>query len=112
MQKPEVALTELAREELGIDPEAPANPMQGGMITGVATGLAASIPIVPLFSLSGQAAIWTGIGISMIAHFLVGISRAIFTGRPAIRSGFEVFVVGMGVALFTYVLGLLIGVKL
>jgi vacuolar iron transporter family protein len=42
----------------------------------------------------------------------VGASRAIFTGRPAIRSGLEMFVVGMGVALATYLLGLLIGVKL
>jgi VIT1/CCC1 family predicted Fe2+/Mn2+ transporter len=50
--------------------------------------------------------------ISMIAHFMVGASRAIFTGRPAFRSGFEMFVVGMGVALVTYLLGLLFGVKL
>ena len=112
MQNPDVALTQLAREELGIDPEAPANPLQEGVITGIATGLGAFIPIVPFIFLSGQPAIWTGIGISMIAHFLVGASRAIFTGRPAIRSGFEMFVVGMGVALVTYVLGLLIGVKL
>jgi VIT1/CCC1 family predicted Fe2+/Mn2+ transporter len=48
----------------------------------------------------------------MLAHFLVGASRVIFTGRPASRSGFEMFAVGMGVALVTFVLGLLIGGKL
>jgi VIT1/CCC1 family predicted Fe2+/Mn2+ transporter len=48
----------------------------------------------------------------MVAHFLVGASRAIFTGRPAIRSGFEMFLVGMGVALFTYLLGQLLCVRL
>lgn len=48
----------------------------------------------------------------MAAHFLVGASRAIFTGRPAIRSGMEMFLVGMGVALVTYVLGQLLGVRL
>ncbi|MDD5369252.1 MAG: VIT1/CCC1 transporter family protein [Anaerolineaceae bacterium] len=112
MQKPDVALTQLAREELGIDPEAIANPLMEGVRTGLATALGAVIPIIPFLFLSGPVAIWTGIGVAMLAHFAVGASRAIFTGRPAIRSGFEMFVVGMGVALATYLLGTLVGVKL
>jgi vacuolar iron transporter family protein len=111
MQKPEIALTVLAREELGIDTENPSNPVQGGLVTGVATGLGSVIPILPFLFLSGAAAVWTGVIISMAAHFAVGASRAVFTGRPAIRSGFEMFVVGMGVAFITYLLGLLIGIK-
>jgi VIT1/CCC1 family predicted Fe2+/Mn2+ transporter len=112
MQNPEAALTALARDELGIDPEAPANPLREGIITGISTGLGAIIPLVPFMFLAGPAAIWTGVGVSMLAHFLVGASRAIFTGRPAIRSGVEMFAVGMGVALVTFLLGLLIGGKL
>jgi vacuolar iron transporter family protein len=111
MQNPSVTLTSLAREELGIDPEAPSNPLREGIITGVATAIGAIIPILPFLFLSGQAAIWTGILLSMAAHFLVGTSRAIFTGRPAIRSGFEMFAVGMGVALITYLIGLLLRIK-
>jgi vacuolar iron transporter family protein len=110
MQKPQAALTQLSREELGIDPNAQSNPLQEGIRTGIATGLGAVIPIVPFLFLSGAAAIWTGVGISMLAHWLVGASRAIFTGRPAIRSGFEMFAVGMGVALVTFLLGKLLGV--
>ncbi len=106
MQNPEVALNTLAREELGIDPETPEHPLQEGVTTGIATALGAVIPILPFIFLPGQAAVWAGIIISMLAHFLVGASRAVFTGRPAIRSGFEMFVVGMGVALLTYLLGL------
>ncbi len=112
MQNPEQALTALARDELGIDPEAPVNPLREGIITGISTGLGAIIPLLPFMFITGSAAIWTGVGISMLAHFLVGASRAIFTGRPAIRSGLEMFAVGMGVALITYILGLLIGGKL
>ncbi len=111
MQKPDVALTQLAREELGINPEAPVNPLQEGIRTGIATGLGAVIPILPFLFLSGASAVGVGIVISMIAHFVVGASRAIFTGRPALRSGFEMFVVGMGVALVTYILGRLLGVQ-
>ena len=109
MQNPEAALTALARDELGIDPEAPVNPLREGIITGISTGLGAIIPLIPFMIITGPAAIWTGVGISMLAHFLVGASRAIFTGRPAIRSGVEMFAVGMGVALVTFLLGLLIG---
>ncbi len=111
MQKSDVALTVLAREELGIDTQNPTNPVQGGVITGISTGLGSVIPILPFLFFSGAAAVWIGVGISMAAHFAVGASRAIFTGRPALRSGFEMFVVGMGVAMITYLLGLLIGIK-
>ena len=112
MEQPEAALVELAREELGIDPQAPQDPVKEGVITGIATGIGAVIPIVPFLVLTGASAIWTGVVISMVAHFLVGTSRAVFTGRPALRSGFEMFVVGMGVALITYLLGQLFGVRL
>jgi VIT1/CCC1 family predicted Fe2+/Mn2+ transporter len=112
MQKPQAALTQLSREELGIDPNVQSNPLQEGIRTGIATGLGAVIPILPFLFLSGAAAVWTGVGISMLAHWLVGASRAVFTGRPALRSGFEMFAVGMGVALVTFLLGKLLGVGL
>lgn len=112
MQNTEVALTQLAREELGIDPAAPSSPLREGAVTGIATGLGALIPIVPFFLLPTAVAVWTGVMVSMLAHFLVGASRAIFTGRPALRSGFEMFAVGMGVAVVTFVLGKLLGVGL
>ena len=112
MQDPRRALTELAREELGIDPEAEESPLQEGIVTGIATGLGAVIPILPFLFMSGAAAVWTAIVISMVGHYVVGAGRAVFTGRPALRSGFDMFVVGMGVALVTYLLGQLFGVKL
>jgi VIT1/CCC1 family predicted Fe2+/Mn2+ transporter/rubrerythrin len=111
MQNPEAALTQLAREELGIDPQAPQDPLREGVVTGVATALGAVIPILPFLFLPSAAALWTGVALSMAAHFAVGASRAIFTGRPALRSGLEMFTVGMGVALIAYLLGLILGVR-
>jgi VIT1/CCC1 family predicted Fe2+/Mn2+ transporter len=112
MGNPEAALAQLAREELGIDPEPPGSPLQEGVVTGIATGLGAFIPLVPFLVVRGAEAVWIAIGISMLAHFVVGAGRAVFTGRPALRSGFDMFVVGMGVAVATSLIGLLFGVVL
>ncbi len=111
MKNPEVALSQLARDELGLEADSDVSPLREGVTTGIATTLGAFIPILPFMFLPKTSAVWTGIAISMAAHFLVGASRAIFTGRPALRSGLEMFAVGMGIALLTFVLGLLIGVR-
>ncbi len=110
MENKDVALAQLAREELGLDPELPAEPLKEGVVTGIATAFGAAIPILPFMFWQGETAVWISIAVSMFAHFAVGASRALFTGRPAFRSGFEMFLVGMGVALFTYLLGTVFGV--
>jgi VIT1/CCC1 family predicted Fe2+/Mn2+ transporter len=50
--------------------------------------------------------------ISMLSHFLVGAARSMFTGRGVFRSGFDMFVVGVGVAAVGYFFGGWIGRKL
>jgi VIT1/CCC1 family predicted Fe2+/Mn2+ transporter len=41
----------------------------------------------------------------MLAHFGVGAARSIFTGRGVIRSGMDMFIVGLGVAAVGYFVG-------
>jgi VIT1/CCC1 family predicted Fe2+/Mn2+ transporter len=43
--------------------------------------------------------------ISMLSHFVVGAARSIFTGRGVFRSGLDMFVVGLGVAVVGYFVG-------
>ena len=38
-------------------------------------------------------------------HFLVGAARSVFTGRGLVRSGIDMFVVGLGVAIVGYFAG-------
>lgn len=104
MLDPERALAEKVREELKIgDPSA--TPMREAWITGTATAVGAFIPVAPFLLATGPWAIWTSFGISMLAHFGVGAARSLFTGRSIIRSGMDMFIVGLGVAGVGYLVG-------
>jgi VIT1/CCC1 family predicted Fe2+/Mn2+ transporter len=48
---------------------------------------------------------WTAFGVAMVSHFAVGGARSFFTGRGVLRSGIDMFVVGLGVAAVGYVVG-------
>jgi VIT1/CCC1 family predicted Fe2+/Mn2+ transporter len=43
--------------------------------------------------------------LAMLSHFGVGAARSFFTGRGVLRSGFDMFVVGLGVAVVGYFVG-------
>jgi len=107
MRDPQRALDEQVREELKIG-EAHATPFREGWITGLATAVGAFIPVFPFLVLEGRPAIVTAFFIAMLSHFAVGAARSFFTGRGIIRSGIDMFVVGLGVAAVGYVVGDLI----
>lgn len=104
MRHPERALQEQTQLELGITP-ATMSPLREGWITGFSTAVGALIPVLPFVVLSGRAAIWSSFGISMLSHFGVGAARSIFTGRGVFRSGLDMFLVGLGIALTGYLVG-------
>jgi VIT1/CCC1 family predicted Fe2+/Mn2+ transporter len=104
MQDPERALEEKVREELKIG-AADSTPFREAWITGTATAVGALIPVAPFLLATGPWAIWTSFGISMLAHFGVGAARSFFTGRGVIRSGMDMFIVGLGVAAVGYFVG-------
>ncbi|HEX9562680.1 MAG TPA: VIT1/CCC1 transporter family protein [Gemmatimonadaceae bacterium] len=108
LKDPERMLQEKVQSELGIGAEA-ASPMREGWITGSATAVGALLPVFPFFILRGTAAIVVAFGVAMAAHFLVGAARSVFTGRGLVRSGFDMFVVGLGVAVVGYFAGDWIG---
>ena len=104
MQDPQRALGEQVREELKIG-EAHATPLKEGWVTGTATAVGALIPVAPFLVLPAHAAAWTAFTVAMLSHFLVGAARSLFTGRGIIRSGTDMFVVGLGVAGVGYFVG-------
>lgn len=104
MRDPDQALREKTQLELGIAP-ATMSPLREGWITGLATAIGAFIPVLPFVVLRGAAGVWTSFIISMLSHFGVGAARSIFTGRGAFRSGLDMFLVGLGIAVVGYLVG-------
>ncbi len=104
MKDPARALDEQVQEELKIG-AARSTPLREGWITGSATAVGAFIPVAPFLLFEGRLAVWTAFGLAMLSHFAVGAARSVFTGRGIVRSGMDMFVVGLGVAAVGYVVG-------
>ncbi|MEO8946609.1 MAG: VIT1/CCC1 transporter family protein [Gemmatimonadaceae bacterium] len=104
MHDPARMLREQVQEELEIG-EPNMSPMREAWLTGGATAIGALIPVLPFFFLKGTSAVITSFVIAMASHFFVGGLRSIFTGRGLFRSGFDMFVVGLGVAAVGYYAG-------
>lgn len=100
----DIALQEKVVQELGIT-SAESKPLNEGFITGLSTLFGAFIPLLPLLFGSSKEFIIASFIISMAFHFLVGSVRSIFTGRGVFRSGIDMFVVGLGVAIVGYLIG-------
>lgn len=104
MADPKLMLKEQVQEELKIG-EMKVSPFREGWITGLATAFGAAIPVFPFLVWQGRTAIIVSFVISMLSHFVVGAARSVFTGRGVFRSGFDMFVVGVGVAVVGYYVG-------
>ena len=79
--------------------------MREAWVTGLATAIGAFIPVFPFLVWGGTTAIVTSFVISMASHWIVGAARSVFTGRGVFRSGIDMFVVGLGVAVVGYYVG-------
>jgi len=104
MGNPARMLQEQVQEELKIG-EQTISPFREGWVTGVSTAFGAVIPLLPFFFASGKTAIILSFSMAMLSHFLVGAARSVFTGRSVFRSGLDMFVVGLGVAMIGYYVG-------
>lgn len=104
------AVDTLAREELGIDPEA----LGGSAWVAAGTSfclfaLGAIVPVAPFIVASGFAAVVASIILSAVALMAVGVAITIVTGSSALRSGGRQVIFGMLAAAITFGLGTLVG---
>jgi len=104
-ENPNAMLKVLATEELG-GTEAGGNPVQSALAAGISTFVGAMVPVTPFFFLRGTTAVLVAATVSLIAHFLVGASKSLFTLRKWWSAGLEMTAAGVIVGGATYVLGL------
>jgi VIT1/CCC1 family predicted Fe2+/Mn2+ transporter len=104
MADPERMLEEQVQEELGIG-EPHMSPMREAWVTGTATAIGAFIPVFPFLIWSGMTAVIVSFIVAMASHWIVGAARSVFTGRSVFRSGLDMFVIGLGVAITGYFVG-------
>jgi VIT1/CCC1 family predicted Fe2+/Mn2+ transporter/rubrerythrin len=107
-EQPEQLLKTLAHEELGLSEKGFPNPWKSAMSAMVSTAAGAIVPVLPFLFFTGITALVWSFVISTLAHFVVGASKTLVTGRTWWKSGTEMTVVGVGEALVTYCIGLLI----
>jgi vacuolar iron transporter family protein len=105
---PEAMLRVLAVEELG-GAKGGGDPVQASLAAGVSTGVGAIIPVLPFFWMVGDSAVILAAAISLVAHFLVGAAKSLFTLRSWWASGLEMTVAGVIVGGATYAIGLAFG---
>jgi VIT1/CCC1 family predicted Fe2+/Mn2+ transporter len=104
------AVDTLAREELGIDPDA----LGGSAWVAAGTSfclfaLGAIVPVVPFIFATGLPAIVASILLSDVALMAVGVAITIVTGSSALRSGGRQVIFGMLAAAVTFGLGSVVG---
>ncbi|MGZ4463070.1 MAG: VIT1/CCC1 transporter family protein [Gaiellaceae bacterium] len=102
---PEAMLRLLTAEELGGGARAAGHPVQGAIAAGVSTGVGAAIPVIPFIFVTGTTGIVIAGIVSLIAHFLVGAAKSLFTLRTWWGSGLEMTLAGLLVGGATYAVG-------
>jgi vacuolar iron transporter family protein len=111
-EKPDQFLKTLVHEELGLSEESFPNEWRASISATISTAIGAAIPVLPFIFTSGMTALMISLAVSTVAHFLVGASKVLVTGRSWVKSGIEMTLVGLGEAAITYAIGLLVAPSL
>jgi VIT1/CCC1 family predicted Fe2+/Mn2+ transporter len=101
-------LDTMIRLELGIEPDPAGTPTRDAFLVGISYLFAAVVPLFPYFFLHGVIAIITSIIATLIALFLIGISKGKVATLPYLKSGLQVMMVGGVSGVGGYLLGVVL----
>lgn len=107
-EQPQQLLKSLAHEELGLSEQTFPSEWPSAISATLSTAVGAAVPVIPFMFASGMTALALSFIVSTLAHFAVGSSKVLVTGRSWLKSGAEMTLIGLGEAAVTYMLGLLI----
>jgi predicted membrane protein (TIGR00267 family) len=98
-------LESMLRDELSLMPETFPNPWLAGLQSGGAFVVGALVPLIGYIFFGGMTATLVSVAISIVALFLVGVLKTLFTGLPWLRSGLEMVLIGVFATITTYLIG-------
>ncbi len=98
-------LRTLVEKELGISPEATANPIKDAAAMGLSFILAALIPIVPHMVLDGETAIAASVAASLVGLFALGMGKGRLVRKSPALQGLEILGIGVVSAAIGFGLG-------
>jgi len=106
--QPEQMLKTLAHEELGLSEQSFPKQWRSAISASVSTALGAAVPVLPFLFSHGTTALIVSFVVSTAAHFAVGASKVVVTGRSWLKSGAEMTLIGIGEAAVTFLIGILV----
>jgi VIT1/CCC1 family predicted Fe2+/Mn2+ transporter len=98
-----------ARDELGIDHEALANPGQAAVASAIAFSLGALVPILAALIYTGKGSAWAIVIASLVMLAVSGATGAIIGGGNRLIAGARVFVGGGAAMAITALVGHVVG---
>lgn len=113
LKRPEQALDVLAREELGLNPDALGSPWGAAIFSFLSFSVGAALPLVPFVAgVVGSSAIVIAGSIALVGLAAVGMALSLFTGRSAWLSALRMAAIGGGAGVVSYFVGKSLGVAL
>jgi VIT1/CCC1 family predicted Fe2+/Mn2+ transporter len=109
VDNPQEGLRTLAREELGLDPDALVSPTAAALASVLSFSGGALLPLLPYLFCAGPGALGASLLLTALALLLVGGSMSLFTGRSPWRSALRMLVIGLAAGVATHGLGRLVG---
>jgi VIT1/CCC1 family predicted Fe2+/Mn2+ transporter len=107
---PQRALSTLAREELGLNPDELGSAWGAALSSFFSFGAGAAIPLAPYIFASRAGALPFTIALTACALFAVGATLSLYTGRNAWLSGARMLLIGAAAGVVTYLIGAVLGV--
>src|SRR4051794_14742142 len=111
MRDRDVALDTLAREELGLDPDALGSPWSAAFSSLLAFAVGAFVVVLPYLVGGGTAAFVAAVVLALLGMTMIGAGIGLLNGRSPVRSALRQVVVGVLAAGVTYGVGALIGIR-
>ena len=111
MSDRDVALDTLAREELGLDPDALGSPWASAFSSLVAFALGALVVVLPYLVGGGTAAFTVAVVLAVLSMAAVGAGLGVLNGRSPVRGAVRQVSSGVLAAGVTFGVGALIGIR-